>query len=597
MRCASWDSEPLSGGVIESILFADYGTPDGYPTSATTGSFTSSKKCTCANATMETITKLCVGKPACKLDAITHQFLCADGKDPCPGTPKHLSVSVQCSKKAVPSFCNQNRSQPKLFGSKAIVFATQQRQLYFGFPSMMSHPRGTLQSVHSALEWASAVAKIKDAEVLFLVPTDAKNIFRLLKRWAGSTDSAWVVAERDSGGHFVGFATCSSIETALQVELLVESSNPKQYRLKNVATGLFIGYGMHPLDDQAILLEAVATLDTQATGKIAKQASRAPEGKPQSARSWWHLEGLPSKLLRNKAFVNPTIQAQRCDSSDANQKGWSLSASGQIMFTPPKSATAGGSSWCVDLSACDTTNCRPISMKPCNDEKTQQFKYVMKHEAFKTPGPGSAGQLVSLSPEFSSTPCLNVDMDKTGNLTRDVMMYSCNSISKNAPNEMFAFGTATQSDGTLRDGTGHCMAITQTPSGSMVDATSPEECCSACSSSVLSSNSTGGCIAWRQTQDCDPNGARDISSDKSCDALIDSGASGYCECANHERRMAKQCVEGKYKTCREACALCIAFSFQVPSKCFLHQEPSSPTKQLQPLAGSVSATLAVDMAR
>jgi hypothetical protein len=101
------------------------------------------------------------------------------------------------------------------------------------------------------------------------------------------------------------------------------------------------------------------------------------------------LEGLPSKLLRNKAFVNSTIQAQRCDSSEANQKGWSLSASGQIMFTPPKSATER-SSRCADLSVCDTAKGKgrmPISMKPCNDEKNQQFKYVMKHDPTPPPTP------------------------------------------------------------------------------------------------------------------------------------------------------------------------------------------------------------------
>jgi hypothetical protein len=39
------------------------------------------------------------------------------------------------------------------------------------------------------------------------------------------------------------------------------------------------------------------------------------------------------------------------------------------------------------------------------------------------------------------------------------------------------------------------------------------------------------CIGWRQTGDCKSNGPREPGNDKGCDASIESGWSGFCECA------------------------------------------------------------------
>eukprot|EP00997_Jenningsia_sp_PLL12_P007835 NODE_4520_length_652_cov_75.731343_g330_i6.p2 GENE.NODE_4520_length_652_cov_75.731343_g330_i6~~NODE_4520_length_652_cov_75.731343_g330_i6.p2 ORF type:complete len:118 (+),score=30.29 NODE_4520_length_652_cov_75.731343_g330_i6:28-354(+) len=41
---------------------------------------------------------------------------------------------------------------------------------------------------------------------------------------------------------------------------------------------------------------------------------------------------------------------------------------------------------------------------------------------------------------------------------------------------------------------------------------------------------TEHCVAWRQTGGCDPDGELEPDSDRGCHKLIDSGASGFCEC-------------------------------------------------------------------
>ena len=40
------------------------------------------------------------------------------------------------------------------------------------------------------------------------------------------------------------------------------------------------------------------------------------------------------------------------------------------------------------------------------------------------------------------------------------------------------------------------------------------------------------CEGWRQTHGCDPNGRRDRRGDKACEAEVEPGASGYCECSS-----------------------------------------------------------------
>lgn len=38
------------------------------------------------------------------------------------------------------------------------------------------------------------------------------------------------------------------------------------------------------------------------------------------------------------------------------------------------------------------------------------------------------------------------------------------------------------------------------------------------------------CLGWRQTKDCNPNGQRDVESDRPCSDTVPYGASGFCEC-------------------------------------------------------------------
>ena len=41
-----------------------------------------------------------------------------------------------------------------------------------------------------------------------------------------------------------------------------------------------------------------------------------------------------------------------------------------------------------------------------------------------------------------------------------------------------------------------------------------------------------GCVSWRQTAGCDPNGDSESSGDRPCDVTVQEGWSGYCECAD-----------------------------------------------------------------
>jgi len=61
-----------------------------------------------------------------------------------------------------------------------------------------------------------------------------------------------------------------------------------------------------------------------------------------------------------------------------------------------------------------------------------------------------------------------------------------------------------------------------------------------------------GCVAWRQTGDCDPQGPREPHSDKDCGIPVAPGASGYCECAGGERMGLAGCDHAEF-TCGAAC--------------------------------------------
>ena len=55
-----------------------------------------------------------------------------------------------------------------------------------------------------------------------------------------------------------------------------------------------------------------------------------------------------------------------------------------------------------------------------------------------------------------------------------------------------------------------------------------------------------GCVAWRQTGGCDPNGVRERWADKKCSDVIPSGSSGYCECEAGVLAMQVTCNHGEF---------------------------------------------------
>merc|ERR1712232_1436168 len=62
--------------------------------------------------------------------------------------------------------------------------------------------------------------------------------------------------------------------------------------------------------------------------------------------------------------------------------------------------------------------------------------------------------------------------------------------------------------------------------------------------------------AWRQTGGCTAQGPREPGNDKPCNAMIEAGSSGYCECGSEHRRTRETTCDGQDKfTCLEACSL------------------------------------------
>ena len=70
---------------------------------------------------------------------------------------------------------------------------------------------------------------------------------------------------------------------------------------------------------------------------------------------------------------------------------------------------------------------------------------------------------------------------------------------------------------------------------------------------IVSVINIGGCISWRQTSDCDPDGKREPEYDKECSRQIKNGWSGYCECGDGSEKMKKGCGTGTGATCNDAC--------------------------------------------
>jgi len=64
------------------------------------------------------------------------------------------------------------------------------------------------------------------------------------------------------------------------------------------------------------------------------------------------------------------------------------------------------------------------------------------------------------------------------------------------------------------------------------------------------------CISWRQTGGCDPTGPWESQFDKTCDANIPPGASGYCQCKRNGVDITqgeKKCRTKTFRNCNEAC--------------------------------------------
>lgn len=66
----------------------------------------------------------------------------------------------------------------------------------------------------------------------------------------------------------------------------------------------------------------------------------------------------------------------------------------------------------------------------------------------------------------------------------------------------------------------------------------------------------GGCVAFRRTMNCDPQGARDPDSvhDLGCDERIAIDVSGYCECADRENNVLLHCIEKDAVGPRASCS-------------------------------------------
>lgn len=66
------------------------------------------------------------------------------------------------------------------------------------------------------------------------------------------------------------------------------------------------------------------------------------------------------------------------------------------------------------------------------------------------------------------------------------------------------------------------------------------------------SPSSDGCIAWRQTAGCDPQGERESDRDGACTEVVSRGASGFCECEGRRRVSFVTCDHAPF-TCAVAC--------------------------------------------
>ena len=78
------------------------------------------------------------------------------------------------------------------------------------------------------------------------------------------------------------------------------------------------------------------------------------------------------------------------------------------------------------------------------------------------------------------------------------------------------------------------------------------ECDRDASPSEGQSPSSDGCIAWRQTAGCDPQGERESERDGACTVVVSRGDSGFCECEGGRRVHFVTCDHAPF-TCAVAC--------------------------------------------
>ena len=73
-----------------------------------------------------------------------------------------------------------------------------------------------------------------------------------------------------------------------------------------------------------------------------------------------------------------------------------------------------------------------------------------------------------------------------------------------------------------------------------------------CNFNILFINAKPGCVRWRQTGGCSPDGPREPGGDRGCKSIVPHGASGFCECENGRRAGASTCDHDKF-TCFDVC--------------------------------------------
>eukprot|EP00756_Hemistasia_phaeocysticola_P041265 Hpha_TRINITY_DN16906_c1_g14::TRINITY_DN16906_c1_g14_i1::g.55276::m.55276/K01230/MAN1; mannosyl-oligosaccharide alpha-1,2-mannosidase len=64
---------------------------------------------------------------------------------------------------------------------------------------------------------------------------------------------------------------------------------------------------------------------------------------------------------------------------------------------------------------------------------------------------------------------------------------------------------------------------------------------------------TLGCVGWRQTGGCDPDGPREAQHDLDCGGTVPETVSGYCDCDGGARRIGFECGHESFK-CEDQCA-------------------------------------------